>query len=203
MIRIQPLVLEEASSRDWWEFIVNQVAADVPMAWELLYRALFPIRFEIVAKVGRDHADDLYHDTIVALVDAIRKGHVRTAEALPAFARTIAVRRVCMFLRDAVLSRATVDADSAPICDRSPNPEQECMRTQSREIAARILAAMPASQREVLARFYLGRESPDEIQRSMQLTATQFRLMKSRAKACFGERGRAYLIGIVRSPRRT
>src|SRR5262249_16125408 len=156
---IQPIVPDEASSRSWWESIVNQVAADVPTAWELLYHSLFPLRFEIVAKVGRDHADDLYPETIVTLVDAIRKGHLRTAEALPAFARTIAWRRVCRFLRAAVLARATVDANSVAVCDRSPNPEQEHMRAQSREIAACILAAMPARQREVLARFYLKQES--------------------------------------------
>jgi RNA polymerase sigma factor (sigma-70 family) len=169
----------------------------------LLYHSLLPLRFEIVAKVGRDHADDLYHDTIVTLVDAIRKGQLRTAEALPAFARTIAGRRVYRFLREAVLARATVDANSVAVCDRSPNPEQERMRTEKREIAARILAATPACQREVLTRFYLKQESAVEIQCSMQLTATQFRLMKSRAKACLGERGRTYLAGIVRPPRRT
>src|SRR5262249_4340028 len=124
-------------------------------------------------------------------------------EALPAFARTIAWRRVCRFLRAAVLARATVDANSVAVCDRSPNPEQEHMRAQSREIAACILAAMPARQGEVVARFYLKQESAVEIQRSMRLTATQFRLMKSRAKACLSERGRTYLNGIVRPPRRT
>jgi DNA-directed RNA polymerase specialized sigma24 family protein len=66
------------------------------------------------------------------------------------------------------------------------------MRLEKRQIAARILVAMPASQREVLIRFYLQRQEPGEIQRAMRLSATQFRLMKSRAKAYFGERGRAY-----------
>jgi len=203
MIRIQPIVPDEASSRSWWKSIVNQVAADLPTAWELLYGSLLPLRYEIVAKVGRDHADDLYHDTIVALVEAIRKGHLRTAEALPAFARTIAGRRVCLFLKEAVRARATVDANSAPVCDRSPNPEQERMRAEEREIARRILAATRGWQREVLTRFYLKQESAVEIQSSMQLTATQFRLMKNRAKTCFVERGRAYLRDNVRARRRT
>ena len=65
------------------------------------------------------------------------------------------------------------------------------MRLQKREMAARILVAMPACQREVLSRFYLQHQAPVEIQCAMRLTATQFRLMKSRAKAYFGERGRA------------
>lgn len=191
----QPVAADDASPRAGWESIVNQVAADVPAAWELLYRSLLPLRFEIVAKVGRDQADDLYHDTIVTLVDAIRKGQLRTPEALPAFARTIAGRRVCRLFREALVVCTTVHPDSIAVSDRSPNPEQECMRIQKREIAARILVSMPACQREVLIRFYLKRQSAVEIQRCMRLTATQFRLMKSRAKAYFAERGRAYAYG--------
>src|SRR5437763_5264048 len=139
MIRIQSIVPDEAPSRSWWESIVNQVAADVPIAWELLYRSLSPLRYEIVAKIGRDHADDLYHDTIVALVDAIRRGQIRIPEALPAFARTIAERRVCVVLREAVWTRTTVDAYAVAVRDHSPNPEQQHIQAQNREIAARIL----------------------------------------------------------------
>ena len=36
------------------------------------------------------------------------------------------------------------------------------MRLQKREMAARILVAMPACQREVLIRFYLQRQAPAE-----------------------------------------
>lgn len=159
---------------------------------KLLYRSLLPLRFEIVGKVGRDQADDLYHDTIVTLVCAIRKGQLRTPEALPAFARTILGRRICRHYREALAARTTVNPDSVAVRDCSANPENEYMRIQERAIAARILVSMPASQRELLIRFYLKRQSAVEIQRSMRLTATQFRLMKSRAKAYFGERGRAY-----------
>jgi len=187
----QPVAADDASPRVGWESIVDQVAADIPAGWEALYRSLLPLRFEIGAKVGRGQADDLYHDTIVTLVDAIRKGQLRTPEALPAFARTIVRRRVFRLWREACVVSTTAHSDSIAFCDRSPNPEEECMRLQKREMAARILVAMPACQREVLIRFYLQRQEPGEIQHAMRLTATQFRLMKSRAKAYFGERGRA------------
>ena len=85
----------------------------------------------------------------------------------------------------------TVPPDSIAVSDRSPNPEEECMRLQKREMAARILVAMPACQREVLIRFYLQRQASRDPARGTRLTPTQFRLMKSRAKAYFGERGRA------------
>lgn len=193
MVRIQSIAPDEAASHSGWESIVNQVAAGIPMAWELVYRSLAPLRFEIAGRIGRDHADDVYHDTIVALVDAIRKGQLHAPEALPAFARTVAVRKVCLFLREAVLARVAVDPDSVTVRDRSPNPEQQRMRAEKREIVARILVSMPACPREVLSRFYFNHESAAEIQRAMQLSATQFRLIKSRAKAFLAERGRAYI----------
>jgi hypothetical protein len=44
-----------------------------------------------------------------------------------------------------------------------------------------------------LTRFYLNEESAEEICDNMGLTDTQFRLIKSRAKARFGELGRRRL----------
>jgi DNA-directed RNA polymerase specialized sigma24 family protein len=57
----------------------------------------------------------------------------------------------------------------------------------------RVLNAVPKRDREVLVRFYLKEEDPDIICREMELTETQFRLIKSRAKARFGELGRTRL----------
>jgi hypothetical protein len=42
----------------------------------------------------------------------------------------------------------------------------------------------------VLIRFYLDEQTPDVICRDMGLTETQFRLIKSRAKARFGGLGK-------------
>lgn len=187
--QVRPAGADDAFPRVGWDSIVHDVAVGIPAGWEALYQCLLPLRFEIAAKVGRDQSDDLYHDTIVTLVDAIRKGQLHTPDALPAFARTILRRKVFQIWGEA---RATVHPDSFAFCDRSPNPEQQCMRLQRSEIAVRILLSLPASQREVLVRFYLQRQAPAEIQRAMRLTATQFRLMKSRAIAYFGQRGRAY-----------
>jgi uncharacterized protein (DUF2384 family) len=51
----------------------------------------------------------------------------------------------------------------------------------------RVLHSIPKRDREVLTRFYLNAESSEEICRSMDLTDTQFRLIKSRARARFEE----------------
>jgi Protein of unknown function (DUF2384) len=53
-----------------------------------------------------------------------------------------------------------------------------------------VLAALSAKEREVLTRFYLREQSAERICREMDLSHTDFRLLKSRAKARFW-RGRA------------
>jgi len=47
--------------------------------------------------------------------------------------------------------------------------------------------------REILTRFYLQEQTQEEICAEMNLSDTQFRLLKSRAKARFGELGRKKL----------
>jgi RNA polymerase sigma-70 factor, ECF subfamily len=195
MLRLQPVVSDRDSSRCSWESIVGQVAAGSPLALETLYHLLSPLRFEIAGRVDRSQIDDLYHDTIVALIDAIQSGLVRVPEALPTYARTIIKRRFCRWVGEMALARASVDPDAAALRDRSLNPEQRRIWMQQREIAGRILGALPARERDMLARFYLKQESPAEIRRAMQLTPTQFRLLKSRALARFAERGRAHIAG--------
>jgi DNA-directed RNA polymerase specialized sigma24 family protein len=44
------------------------------------------------------------------------------------------------------------------------------------------LERLKPAQREILTRFYVQGQKPEQIRREMNLTATQFRLMKSRSK---------------------
>ena len=62
---------------------------------------------------------------------------------------------------------------------------QERMR-----LIIRVLSDIPDRDREILTRFYLREQSQEQICEEMSLTETQFRLIKSRAKAKFGEIGR-------------
>jgi DNA-directed RNA polymerase specialized sigma24 family protein len=54
----------------------------------------------------------------------------------------------------------------------------------------RVLGGLSKRDRDVLTRFYLKEQSAEEICRDLNLTETQFRLIKSRAKARYGELGR-------------
>jgi DNA-directed RNA polymerase specialized sigma24 family protein len=74
--------------------------------------------------------------------------------------------------------------------DRRPDPERGAIEREKQELAMRILNSINKRDREVLIRFYLDEQSPEEICRAMNLTETQFRLIQSRAKARFGELGK-------------
>jgi RNA polymerase sigma-70 factor (ECF subfamily) len=68
-----------------------------------------------------------------------------------------------------------------------------------RQVAAHIdkvsvLDGLSVRDREILSRFYLDEQTQEEICDEMDLSETQFRLLKSRAKARFGELGKRKLI---------
>ncbi|MDQ6708268.1 MAG: hypothetical protein M3Z85_20105 [Acidobacteriota bacterium] len=64
------------------------------------------------------------------------------------------------------------------------------MNREHEEIAGKVLKGISKRDREILTRFYIAEQSQDEICTQMKLTETQFRLLKSRAKARFGEMGK-------------
>jgi len=67
----------------------------------------------------------------------------------------------------------------------APSPEELAIRRQGRERALEVLGSFSQADREILIRFYLRGQEPEEICRELGLTANQFRLRKSRAKRRF------------------
>ena len=93
-----------------------------------------------------------------------------------------------------LLARALADLEGGVVLSaRGPDPERGAIERQNGQLAMRVLNSIAKRDREVLVRFYLQEQTPDEICQAMQLTETQFRLIKSRAKARFGELGKRRL----------
>jgi len=61
---------------------------------------------------------------------------------------------------------------------------------QRSELLVRVLGDLSNLDRKIRTRFYMLEQSVDEICSEMALTETQFRLLKSRATARFGELGK-------------
>jgi DNA-directed RNA polymerase specialized sigma24 family protein len=76
------------------------------------------------------------------------------------------------------------------ISDWRENPERKVIAKERAEIARRVLNSVSRRDREILNRFYVLEQSQEEICTEMSLTYNQFRLLKSRAKARFGELGK-------------
>lgn len=75
---------------------------------------------------------------------------------------------------------------------------------QKVELMKTVLRELPARDREILTRFYLDRQTQEQICQDLNLTDMQFRLLKSRAKARFDELGRKLFSQTLKSilPRR-
>jgi RNA polymerase sigma factor (sigma-70 family) len=111
------------------------------------------------------------------------------------FVRTVVRRQVAAYIEQAVHNRREqADLETGvTVADRKQNPEQEAMIRQKSELMKSALNALSQRDRDILVRFYLHEQPQDQICKEMALTETQFRLLKSRAKAKFGEIGKKKL----------
>jgi RNA polymerase sigma-70 factor, ECF subfamily len=176
-----------------WAQLVERVHQNDQKGLEELYRIFSKgIRFFLCRQLGPQDLDDKVHDVFLIIAQAIQRGELREPERLMGYVRTVVWRLVAAHIESAVHTRRSLsDIDSgAPLADRSANPEQIAIRREHESIAKKMLNSVSKRDREILIRFYLQEQSQDEICRDMRLTGTQFRLIKSRAKARFGELGR-------------
>ena len=155
------------------------------------------IRYYLCRQLGPQELEDKVHDTFLIVVNAIKRGDLREPERLMGFVRTVVRRQVAAYIETAVQTRREqTDLDTGvAVADRKRNPEQEAILKEKSQLMKSALESLSKRDRDILVRFYLHEQPQDQICREMALTETQFRLLKSRAKAKFGEIGRKKLTG--------
>jgi RNA polymerase sigma-70 factor (ECF subfamily) len=176
--------------------LVDRIHARETDGMAELYRLFSDsIRFYICRELGPQEMNDKVHDTFIIVVEAIQLGELRDASRLLGFVRTIARRQVSAYIDEVVqMRRAQIDRDAAVrLSDLRKNPEERAIFRQTPELLVRVLGELSNVDREILTRHYLKEEGRDKICSDMALTETQFRLLKSRAKARFGELGKKKL----------
>ncbi|MFB3825644.1 MAG: RNA polymerase sigma factor [Bryobacteraceae bacterium] len=160
---------------------------------EELYRVFSRgVRFYLHRQIGPQDLDDRLHEIFLVVAQAIRRGDLREPERLMGYVRTVVRRQVAAEIERASQTRrryAEWDAVSS-VPDGHGDPEEEAIQKQNQEFAYKTLQSISPRDREILVRFYLHQQSPERICHDMNLTETQFRLLKSRAKARFGEIGK-------------
>ena len=179
-----------------WSVLVESIQRGERSGMEELYRVFSRgVRYYLCRQLGPQDLDDKVHDTFVIVVQAIQKGELRDPERLMGFVRTVVRRQVAAQIERVVQNRkdqAEMDTTVA-VSDHRDTPEEAAILKQHEEVAGAVLRSISGRDREILTRFYLMEQTQEEICREMDLSDTQFRLLKSRAKARFGELGRKKL----------
>ena len=183
----------EAPCQPSWAELVDKIRQKDAKGLEDLYRVFSRgVRFYLCRQLGPQDLDDRVHDTFLIVAQAIQRGDLREPERLMGYVRTIVRRQVAAQIEENVHSRKhQIDLEwGLAVHDAASNPEQNAIQRETQEIALKVLKSISARDREILIRFYLEEQTPDQICSEMGLSETQFRLLKSRAKARFGELGR-------------
>jgi len=142
----------------------------------------------------QDHRDKV-HSIFVDVVVAIQRGQLRDPERLMGFARTIARRKVSMYIDAAASNRRNqVEIGSLfGLACPSATPEQEMVSREQKELVRLTLTRLSEREAEILSRFYLQEQTEMQIRSAMNLTHTQYRLLKWRSKARFEQMSRKHL----------
>ena len=191
-----PVVAPAIDSGQNWLVLVESIRSGESSGMEELYRVFSRgVRYYLCRQLGPQDLDDKVHDTFLIVVQAIRKGDLREPERLMGFVRTVVRRQVAAQIDRVVQSRREqADMDSTVlVSDKHDTPEEAAITRQHEQVAETVLRSVSIRDREILTRFYLMEQSQEEICEEMSLSETQFRLLKSRAKARFGELGRKQL----------
>jgi len=131
---------------------------------------------------GCDYEDRL-HDTLLDVIQVIRRGELRDPESAMRFLRVVAHRKLILGIKSNQRAR-NLDSDDAllQLADPRPDAEAEALMLERERIMRDALEELDAQHREILVRYYLEDQDKETICRDMGLTGTQYRLRKSRAK---------------------
>jgi RNA polymerase sigma-70 factor, ECF subfamily len=181
-----------------WRALIEKIQSNDAAGMEELYGVFSrAVRFHLWHRIRPEDLEDTIHDTFLIVAAAIRRGHVREPSRLMAFVWGVVRRQLAQRYRSTANSLkyyVAVDGATEPR-DQCPDPEWTAIKRQRQLLARQVLSEVVGRDREILIRFYLQEQTREEICREMDLTETQFRLLKSRAKERFGALGRRKVAG--------
>lgn len=185
----------EAGDESWTSLVSRLQLGDAAAMAELYQVFAKGIRFYLCRQVGPQELDDRVHDAFLIVVQSIKRGELRDPRRLMGFVRTVVRRMVAAQIdHDVQVRKETIELDQSDrIPDQRANPEKSFILRQKISLIRDVLEKLSPKDQEILRRFYVDEEHPDQICSKMNLSITQFRLLKSRAKARFGEEGRKKL----------
>jgi RNA polymerase sigma factor (sigma-70 family) len=172
------------AASDWR--LATQIRCGDPHAVEELYRMMKQmLRPTVLYSVRETDPHDLLHETLTIVVENVQNGNLRNPGALRAYVQAVIRRQVATRIIRAVWDRKRmVDAVAViEMATSGDDPEKRLLKDEKRELLKRGISRLGSRDNELLTRFYLRGEKYGHICEEMNLTETQFRLFKSRAKA--------------------
>jgi RNA polymerase sigma-70 factor, ECF subfamily len=181
-----------------WAGVVSRIRQGDPGGEEILYRTLAGgARFFLQRRLGTQDVEDRVHDLFLTVVGTIRRGELQYPERLMGFVRTLLYRQLSQEIDRSARRRDTgADFDTAAeIPAPGTTPEERAIAAEKSALMAKMLRELSDRDFEVLSRFYIREQPPQQICREMGMTQVQFQLLKSRAKARLAELMRRKLSG--------
>jgi RNA polymerase sigma-70 factor (ECF subfamily) len=186
-----------------WTALCERIRAQHPEALGEFYRRFQSRRYIFFRHLDVADAEDTFHQCYLEVLNQIKRGKVREPERMEGFIAVVARRLICHQIRARIQGRHCAEETeylNQPC--RADGPHEALWAAQRREIILHALNSLPARHKEVLVRFYIQEQPIQEIMVEMGLTETQFRLLKSRAKARFGKLGARRLAHPLLAPKR-
>ena len=146
-------------------------------------------------RLGNQDVTDLTHDVFLVVVEAIRRNQLHDPTRLMGFVKTVLQRKIAAHLRSAMRRRNFEQdiTEQFSVADAGARPDDAAESCERAQIMQRVFSSLSQREREILERFYLQEQSAGQIREEMKLTCTNYRVLKSRAKAKFGKTGRHWL----------
>ena len=135
-----------------------------------------------------DETDDTVEDVLVTVVCGGQQRRSAGYRALPGYVRTVALHCVAATIRNAKRCKhMPLEAVAGRM--RDYRDQDEATLRERRELVHKTLLRLDPRDREVLRRYYVEEQSPEQVCSDMQLSYNQFMVIKTRAKSEFGKLG--------------
>ncbi len=164
--------------------VVDNVRNGHPDGLDQLYRVFRILSSSLKRQIGFHDFEDRVHDMFIVVAEAIRDGKLRDPGSLPSYIHGVARLSLC----SKISVRARHDRLSGCLKQwvtlraNCHTPEDALAHRERIQLMRNMLDTLSVREREILRRFYLEEQTKEQICAEMQLTDTQFRLAKSRAK---------------------
>ncbi len=165
--------------------IVQLILNNDPLGGDLLYHQYARGLSFLAKRYSPEHAEDCIHDALMAVIGQIKGGKLITPAALPGYLATI-LKRTAWTANLEAKRRAgdqqTFDNILNTCVDERDGPSRLWEVKEQARLLKDGLQRLKPVEREILTRFYLQEQTRGEICMAMNLTETQFRLLKCRSK---------------------